>query len=329
MGINKTKIISDLNLIPFGAKGWMRNEKLVCPECGRGDKFGINISGTKGGVHCFVCDFSQSIYKYLKFIGRTDLITDSEDIHTHSELMSIRESNSQQEKKKEEEGFEFPLGFRFIYEDGYLNSRKFGDTHYESFTPGVTDLNIEGLKNHIIFILYHKKKPVGFLARSRMDYQWHKENLENFKLGKGKLVLRYDISKGFDTNRFLGGFDEITRSVTTLILVEGLFDKVNIDNLLNLEGSENIKCCFTFGNTVSEEQMNLIKETGVKNIILMYDYGTMKQSKSYSLRLSNHFNTSVCELKNEEIDPGDMDFEYLSQVMRDKVSALDYFRSRL
>jgi Zn ribbon nucleic-acid-binding protein len=70
MKIKESKVIEELQLVPFGGKGWMGGDNLVCPECNKSGKFGIKFSDNGGAVHCFICDYSESIYKYLKRIGK-------------------------------------------------------------------------------------------------------------------------------------------------------------------------------------------------------------------------------------------------------------------
>ena len=68
-------IINELKLRAFGAKGWMSADNLACPNpgCGKKGKFGINLTRPPGAVHCFYCDYSASLYHYLRHLGRLDL----------------------------------------------------------------------------------------------------------------------------------------------------------------------------------------------------------------------------------------------------------------
>ena len=75
MGVKLDKVKSELELRSFGQKGWLSNKDISCPDCGRKGKFGIKFVNKSGLVHCFYCDYSTSIYNFLKSIGRLDLTT--------------------------------------------------------------------------------------------------------------------------------------------------------------------------------------------------------------------------------------------------------------
>jgi 5S rRNA maturation endonuclease (ribonuclease M5) len=163
-------------------------------------------------------------------------------------------------------------------------------------------------------------KLAGWLARSKMSYQWHKENLEQFKLGNGELRLRYENSIGTDFSKILGGYDEIGEETDTVIAVEGLFDKVNVDTQLELNENPNIKCVFTFGNKFSDGQIQLLrKKKSIKSVILMYDPEATLQNKKYSKSLEKYFDAYVARLTKPNIDPGDASREYLMHTLKNEV----------
>jgi hypothetical protein len=57
----------------------------------------------------------------------------------------------------------------------------------------------------------------------------------------------------------------------------------------------------------------------------LYDYGTIKQSKTYGIKLSKYFNTDVCLIKNKSVDPGDMPLSYLLEVLKNKKDAVNFY----
>lgn len=334
MKIDKDKIKSELNLIPFGSKGWVTNSELSCPECNRKGKFGINVERQPGGVHCFYCEYSESVFKFLKRIGRTDLISFEQEVSINQKLKLINEeielSNDDLPEVK------LPRGYERINFDEYLDNRNFKDYQYEQFEVGITNHFLERkLKNYLIFIIKQKGRRVGWLARSKYSYEWHKKNLEDYRAGKCTLQLRYRNSEGTDFGKLLGGFDEITDETEEVILVEGLFDKTNISNLLNTESSHRLKVLCTFGNKVSDEQLKLLRSTKIKIINLMYDYNTIEQQKRYSTEISRWFESYVCEIplmyneNGEEIDPGNISKKYLDNILLNKVNFLYFYNSKL
>ncbi len=320
--IDKNKIIKELDLRPFGRKGWLKNINIECPECNDSEKFGISLGEKHGAVHCFKCDYSVNIYKFLHLISRADLISGNESVEFGRKLVFIDE-------EKENEGLQTikpPVGFKRIYFDEYLDDRGFTEYQYELFNVGTSTL--PGLKGYLVFLLYDRGELIAYLARSKRDKEWHKENLRKYKLGRGSLVLRYRNSDDTEFGLILGGIDEITEEVTTVIAVEGLFDKSNTDRELDLYSNRSMKCVYTFGNKFSEEQIARLKETNVKNVILLYDYNTIQQSKSSSLYLGKHFNVKVGEIL-EDTDPGEMYKEELLKVFKNMKSPINFFSKRL
>jgi len=327
MKIDHDEIISELDLKPFGAKGWLANKNLCCPECGKKGKFGIKLTGDGGAVNCFKCEHSESIFKYLRSIGKGDLIRNGQE---YSEKLKLKKPEFVKDELIEDlKEIELPKGFERINYDKYLSSRNFKSHQYDQFEVGCTEHFLEKkLHNYVIFVIKQKGIRVAWLARSKYTKEWHEENLRKHKEEGGSLVLRYKNSPNTDFDRILGGFDEITDKTHTVIAVEGLLDKTNISNLLETEKDDSIKVVFTFGNKFSENQIKLLKGTNVENVILMYDFNTIKQSKRYSVELSRWFNVDVCKINDENIDTGNMNKQYLLNLLETKQNFLYFYRSQ-
>lgn len=327
MRINKEDCVVELSLVPFGGKGWMQGIDLSCPECGKTGKFGIMFSDDSGVAHCFKCDYSTNLIVFLKSIGRTDLILYEREISLKSTLKTIKRTIEQVEELPE---VILPKGYRKIDHDEYLEERNFKGYQYRQFEVGVTDHFLEKrLRNYLIFVLKQRGKTVGWIARSKYSKEWHKENSERHKEFGDYLKLRYINSTGTDFERIIGGFDEITENTHTVIVTEGLFDKTNISNHLKTEESEELKVIFTFGNKFSVSQIELLRTTKVKTVVLMYDPNTIKQSKQYSMELSKWFETYVCYIKDEEIDPGNMSKKYLAETLENMENNIYFYSSSL
>lgn len=329
MRINKEQVISELSLRHFGSKGWMNSEDVPCPNCGRSDKFGILFTNTGGVTHCFYnCDNNMSLYSYLKHIGRKDLVEYEQEVSIHQKLRSVYKEEEITEEELPE--VSLPKGFERIYYDKYLSDRNFRSIQYEQFQVGTTDHFVERrLKNFLIFVLKQKGRTVGWIARSKNSKQWHKDNIERHKLGMEPIVLRYVNSTGTDFERILGGIDEINDNTDTVIAVEGIFDKVNVSNLLSTHKSDNLKVVFTFGDKFSDHQISLLRQTKVKNVILMYDPNTVEQSKRYSMELSKYFNVDVCYIEDPNTDPGNIDLNYLQQILNNKKNFYYFYHSKI
>jgi hypothetical protein len=343
MRYDKEAIISEFNLTPFGSQGWLTNKDMECPFCGKSGKWGIifNPSGI-ATYHCWKCPRKVSVYEFLKKLNRTDLakmtytVKPSEiDVCPKIEGASFEESawmrGEEQIEEEELKPVKMPLRVKPLINDEYLNSRGFTPKHYEEFEPCFTNSPLEPrLNNFIIFKMKVNGVCVAWWARSRYSKEWHKENLEAYKRHEADLVLRYRNSEN-NFQDLLGGCDEIIKGKTeTVIIVEGIFDKTNLDNLLGLQEIDDIKCCFTFGNNIGQGQLKELKRREVKTVILLYDYGTINESKETSMRMREMFDrVLVCAIRKEGVDPGNIDIDYLDEVLRTASDPVNFFFNKV
>jgi len=317
-------IIKELSLRPFGAKGWMGSDRLSCPNpaCGKKGKFGVNLGRSPGAVHCFYCDYSSSLYKFLKKMDRLDLWSGEISAPITEKLQAIGEKK---EENKKVSSCILPMFFQEIDHDNYLNERGFLPEHYNLFRPGISPVK----KDYIIFQLFEGEVLKGWLARSKREKEWHKVNLENAKQGLEKLVLRYENSTN-DFNELIGGYNDITSNTEWLIVVEGLFDKVGVDTKLQLHKlGEQTRCIFTFGDKFSDEQLGKLKQnfSNIKGVVILYDFNTIGESKRSALRAMNYFTTWVAEIRSDN-DPGSVNREELERVFLDMKDPISYFSGR-
>lgn len=318
--MNTERIVNELGLKPFGNKGWMTAPDLECDECGKSDKFAILFTKDSGIVHCFKCSHITSLFNYLKNTNRSHLI-ERNSVSVKDEIKSLDEDIEEKEQIEQQE-IDKPRGFKRVYFDEYLEERGFTEEQYNLFKVGQsTDLRFV---DHIVFLIYNNNKLVSWLARSRKSYEWHKKNLKDFKDRKAKLVLRYYNSEGTEFSNILGGYDEIIEGETdTVILVEGITDKANVDRKLDLYSKSDMKCCFTFGHNFSENQAKLLKRKGVKNLIMMYDPDALKEIEKFSLEYWKQFSSVKAARLRDGVDPGDeTDF---TDIMNNLYSPLDFY----
>jgi len=330
MQIRAEEVISRFSLRPFGAKGWMTSDDVACPFCGKKGKLGWRVDKEQGVMHCFKCGESSSIIKFLLDRGERDLIQEYRSISIDSVIKEPIFATLEDRKLKELPEKELPMGCKRIYYDRYLESRGFTEQQYEQFNVCVTNHPLERrLHNYLIFSIYMRGVLVGWVARSKHSKEWHKADLDDAKTRGRRPVLRYENSSDTDFACMLGGFDEITNDTRTLYLVEGLFDKTNLSNLLNTDKCKQVKVCFTFGDKVSDGQIDLLRGTNVENIVMMYDYRTIRAQKACGLRLSKYFNVEVCEIKDEDVDPGNMSEEYLRDLLKNKKNILYFYTFKI
>lgn len=343
MRYDKERIISEFNLSPFGAQGWLTNKDMPCPFCGKMGKWGVifNQDG-RATFHCWKCPRKVSVFEFLKKLGRLDLtkraysvkLNELEDCPKigelqveHSKWMDSDESEAKQELKP----VVLPLRIKPLVDDPYLDSRGFKKEHYEEFEPSYTNTPLEPkLKNFIIFKMKVDGVCVAWWARSRYSKEWHKHNLEAYKRHEEDLVLRYRNSEN-NFQDLLGACDGLIEGKTeTVILVEGIFDYIGICNLLSLKDKDWLKCCFTFGNSIGNGQIDMLLKKKIKNIILLYDYGTIKESKEAALRMRDLFESVwVAAIRTPGVDPGNISIEELTEVLENVEDPLNFYLGKL
>lgn len=344
MRYDKEAIITQFNLTKFGSQGWLTNKNMECPFCGKAGKWGIIFNETGlATFHCWKCPRKVSLYEFLKKLNRTDLTKKTYVPEKKSEMFVCPKLEEEVDDYTpswavDEETNEFslkpvklPMRLKPLVNDDYLNGRGFMEYHYKEFEPSFVNSALEPLlKNYIIFKMKIDGVCVAWWARSRYSKEWHKENLEAYKRHEADLVLRYRNSEN-NFQDLLGGYDWIIEGKTqTVIIVEGIFDAVNVTNLLNLSQIDDIKCCFTFGNSIGRGQIELMRRKKIKTVILLYDYGTINESKSTALQMRDTFeNVYVAAIREPGVDPGNITLEYLDEVLRGAVDPLNFFANKV
>lgn len=320
-------------------KGWCLSPK-ACPFCGKDDKhFGIKLNHNRGGKYknhlvynCFKCQEHGADYLLFKKMDMLSFIKDGEFVKQGPKLMlENRIKISREERKKplnlQVETKKLPHGYKRVYRDDYLDSRGFEDWQYEVYNVGKTSSPLYKLKNYILFSIEEDGENKGYLAR----HNWSKEKIKEYELRTGKKILRYANEGGVDFEKLLFGVDEITEQTNTVILVEGAFDKTNVDKQLQLNQSDAIKCCCTFGKKLSEIQIEKLRIRGVKKIFLLYDNDAVRESKKYADLLQNSFKTvKVCFIPPDWTeDAGDFDYETLMQILESAQDPINFSMSRI
>ena len=328
--VNKDSVIQELSLRKFGSKGWYSSKAVTCKICGRSDKTGIKFFEDTASVNCMRCTTTESIGAFLKRVGLGHLVEFKESVSLNRQIENIWDLDKVSVVEELPER-KLPMGFKEVFSNEYLDERGFLPYHYDLFKPGTSRITNQG--NVILQIFDDRGVRVAWLARSTKSKEWHKENLRLSKEGTATLRLRYDNSPNTDFSKILGGYQEITENTTTLILVEGLFDKVNVDRQFRLDLSEEIKCNFSFGDSIKEEQILLLKKkNNLKYIYLLYDNKTIEESKRYGLELEKALDSveiKVCEIVQEGKDPGNMSQEELIETIEKSVSPLIFKLNKL
>lgn len=328
MKVNIDKFTEEFQLKNFGAKGWRSSKFISCPHCGKDySKFGILLLENGGVYKCFRCDSKGSIFKLLRSLGRQDLIIGNDETFIYKDkLDSFLKFTQKTELDLKAEIIKKPIGFIRVFQHDYLEKRGWREGDFEKIEVGIS--NFSRHKNRVIFLLREDDNLIGYISRSTYTKEWHDKNLKQYKESGEGLVLRYDNSK-VEFEKIVGGINDIVEGSThTVIITEGLFDKMNTDRVLGLDEQNEVKCVYTFGCHLSWIQLYKIYEKGVENIVLMFDRETIKQTKSVSLTLSNYFNIFISELESGR-DPGEMNLDDFNSALNNLKNPIEYFVEKI
>lgn len=285
-----------------------------CPKCGE-NEFGISLSDNHR-FGCFrkkQCGFNGNIFTLLLFLGKSVYevkpgFTPRAKLENKLSIYDTETLNLNIEDCK------LPMGFKRIVDNEYLNGRGFTKQDYDKYKPG-TSVDPR-LKDYVIFPIEQGGSNKAYVARSNKT----KEEIEQINIlrelkGIKEKVKRY-INSSSDFSKILLGIDEFTENTTTALIVEGLFDKKNTDDKLNLASQEEVKCVCTWKCHVSPEQIYLLQQAGIDTVILLYDPDVIAEIKKVGFELENYFNVWIAFNPNG-LDPGDMTEEMFHNVLDD------------
>lgn len=283
-----------------------------CPMCGKSNHFYINRNTNLWD--CKSCGEDGNIFKLLAFLDKLFLLGDFKSIErTKIKLLDEYSVEQDDDVETATEIRKLPLGFKRIYNNEYLKSRKLLEKNFQDNIIGITKLQPR-LKDYIIFSINDDEGCKGYVAR------YSKPIPES----QNKKIPRYRNDKGANFSKLLYGFEKVTQKTDTLILVEGLIDKITLDNFLSLDSNGEIKSCATFGKKISRSQILKILGKGIKNIILIFDGDAIREMKKFSLELNKYFNVKVGFTFAKDIN--DSTNEEIEQIFYNLKSPRDFNR---
>lgn len=276
----------------------------TCPVCNKQKHAYINFKTFLWD--CKKCGTTGNLYSLLKFTNNLDLL-EGERIDVQAPIKKLlSEGNESKHKLLELKKIRLPVGFKKLHYTSdnifasYLKKRKFTNFDFQLYEPGFTEL-IERYRNYVIISIFQNFSVRGFIGRY---------------VGTDENKRRYENSKNTDFSKLLGGFDEIDGNTSTVILVEGIFDKISVTNELCLFDNEKMKCLCTWGKKVSDYQIQLLKNRNIKNICLFWDSrDAVKEIKNYGIKLSKYFAVTAC-LSESVLDPAEMDAKQLLAILQ-------------
>lgn len=318
----KLSIEKLLEVLPDGFKVDHRGKNLTgpCLKCGHFE-FGISLEdGHRFG--CFrkaKCGYTGSIYTLLKDLGKYDVIVQERSSKLSGRIESERLSMEDLDLNVPKTNL--PLGWRRTQNHTYLQSRGFQKEDYDRYEVGMTLIDPRLKKDYVIFTVREGDEVKGWVAR----HIWSKDKIEQyndayFKAHGIKNKIKRFRNSYSDFAKLIYGIDEIVENETkTIIGVEGIFDKIGVDRLLDLSKIAHTKCNATFKCNVSDEQIAKWQIKGIENLILLYDPDVVRAVKKNIERLGRYFNV-MTGYSITGRDPGDMlreDIEYVMENLED------------
>ncbi len=269
-----------------------------CPFCGKEEHFFVNRNKAFqksdgrfiGCWDCKTCKQKGNIHKLLAKLNKL-YILDGEPIDIHKQLENklILGAFSEEELNLVMPDKRLPIGFKRISQSEYLTERDFTKREFDKYTIGETRIS-KKFSEYVIISVEESRKCKGFLGRSKISKERIDKINRGYKAqGIRKKYLRYRNSINTEFSKLLLGYDEVMFTTDIVVLVEGFFDKVRVDQALRLDYDSEIKCCATFGSSVSDAQILKLQRRGVTKVILVYDSDMVNVSKGYSYKLKENF----------------------------------------
>lgn len=292
-----------------------------CPQCSK-PEFGISIEPPhKFGCFRGKCGFRGTDVRYLlKYLGRLNDF--SQGYQSEVNVFGTLKSNLELSYSPLNLALPVikpPIGWKRVEEDEYLRKRGFIDSDFKKYEVGRSRLR----KDYVTFLVRMNGKLVGYVGRSEKSKEWiDNYNKKQKESGTDEIYLRYQNSST-DFSKMLFGYDEIVKGETTdVILVEGIFSKTKTDTNLLLDQNEEIKCCATFGAKLSIEQIELLKQKGVKNIWLWFEADVLSKIKQTASKAALHFNVRVSYLCGA--DPNEIGIEEALNLLENSKDWMDF-----
>lgn len=260
-----------------------RNHIIVdCVFCGKEGHMYVNTITQL--FDCKKCGEDGNIFKLLNHLGKLFLIGDFKSIERTrvKSLFESVDSDKEEDFKLEVPNRKLPIGFKRVFENDYLKSRKLVKRNFENNIIGITNLK-PSLKDYVIFSIDEIDGCKGYVSRYTKFIPPEKK----------KEILRYNNDKGAVFSNLLYGWHEVTDDTNCVILVEGLIDKLTLDNFLRLDLDKNIICCATFGKKISQKQIFKMISNNIDKVILIFDYDAVKEMKKFSIELSKYFDVEI------------------------------------
>lgn len=264
-------------------RGWMKGD---CPECGKEDKFGVNIGSNRS--NCFVCGYgSKPIQIVVDYEKLTDVREALKFLNQFEGLdYQIDDTVERMEFKKDAvlpDSFKSLMLGKNMYAKAARNYiKKRGFDIMELSRAGFGYCTRGKYEGYIIIPFYDiDGNLIYFNARLYLGNGTKYNNPEIEDFGVGKSVILYNIAALYLYN--------------TIFLCEGAFNARTMGD----------KGVASGGKSISDIQLNYIIKSPVKNVIILLDPDAYPEAIKLGLRLVNHKKVKVIKLPDDS-DPNDL-----------------------
>lgn len=260
-----------------------------CPFCGKESHFYVNVNTLR--FSCKKCWEEGGVYKLLSQFDKLYLLEGAtiEEREVISKIRDLTTSAAEDVKLEPLPPRKMPVGYKVCLHDTYLErDRGLTPAVMKRYAIGRTKL----VRRYADYILI----PVttdGVITAFQGRYASKKVPPD---------ALRWRNDTGADFAKMLYGYDDIKVPGATVILVEGVFDKIAVDRRLRLDECDDVKCCATFGKKISDYQRAMLQKKGVRAVVLLYDFDAIKEIKKYAFELDKYFSTNIVFTTKKDID---------------------------
>lgn len=256
-------------------RGWLKG---VCPDCGRHDKFGFNISQNR--TNCFVCGYHPSP---IRLVMENEGL---EDYNAAKAYLNTYEGRTYLEpviERIERIDTVLPEGYKnLMVGEGRLGRTARSYVYNRGFD--VEEMALKGWGygtkdeyfGYIIIPFYAAGKLIYYNARRFMGSgpKYSNPKIEDFGLGKSLIMYNMDALAIYET----------------IYLVEGAINAETI-------GDEGVA---TGGKKISHYQLSMISKSPVENVVILLDPDALDDAIKVGLELAYHKNIKLITLPEDK-----------------------------
>lgn len=253
-----------------------------CPKCGH-DRFYFNYS--KGVGHCFhaSCEFSPGIQEMEFVIGYPP----------ERNLGYVPEADNTKVEDKTYVEVQLPAGSKplvslipndrtglpagFVFRDrdacAVMHSRRISAFYAYQY-------NIQFNTNSVVVPVTENGKLVQFVQRF---FRRNKETVAEAL----NVSHRYNYAQGQPITDFLLGWDKLSYHTGDLVLVENTFNAIWLDSWFNVP-MKDVRVSTNFGSHLSDTQVDKIKKSTIRSVLLMWDEGAESKAEKAVKKLRHN-----------------------------------------